>query len=507
MTPERPPDLSVEAPGVSEESSVPWPLLLGQRVTTKAEDKGWYPWVVLATTLFGLLTITFTITILAVSIPGIAEDLDTSEATLTWVITGPLLAFAVVGPAVGKFGDRNGHRRIYLIGMAGGALFAGLSALAWSAPALIAFRVLGASIGAATGPASMALINTTFPRERRAQAMGYWTLVMAGGPVLGVVIGGPVVEHLGWRLIFVAQVPIALIGLFVAFVLLPDTEREEPAPFDLKGTLLLAAAVGGALLGLNRGPEMGWTNPLVIAGFVLAPVLLWAFVKVERSAIDPLLPLRYLQKRNVRLPLVVEFTNNFAYMGGFILTPLLLEQVLGYGETKAGLLSIARPLCFSIAGPLAGYLTVRTGERRAATFGTLAIASSMLGMSLVTLDTSDVLIVLALGLSGVGAGATLPAMASSIANAVDDRDLGVIGAAQQMVSQLGAVAGIQILQTVQTSREATVGEVDAFSNAFLTAAGVALVGTMCALAVKSTPRHSTGFASLSKSGAAEAAGP
>jgi len=79
-------------------------------------------------------------------------------------------------------------------------------------------------------------------------------------------------------------------------------------------------------------------------------------------------------------------------------------------------------------------------------------------------------------------------MASSIANAVDDRDLGVIGAAQQMVSQLGAVAGIQILQTVQTSREATVGEVDAFGNAFLTAAGVALVGTMCALAVRSTPR-------------------
>jgi MFS family permease len=337
----------------------------------------------------------------------------------------------------------------------------------------------------------MALINTTFPRERRAQAMGYWTLVMAGGPVLGVVVGGPVVEYLSWRLIFVAQVPIALIGLFVAIVLLPDTEREEPAPFDLAGTLLLAAAVGGALVGLNQGPEMGWTSPLVVAGFALAPVLLVCFVSVERRALDPLLPLRYLQKRNVRLPLVVEFTNNFAYMGGFILTPLLLEQVLGYGETKAGLLSIARPLCFSLAGPIAGYLTVRTGERRAATFGTLCIACSMVGMSLVSPSSTDLLIVVALALSGIGAGATLPAMASSIANAVDDRDLGVIGAAQQMVSQLGAVAGIQILQTIQVSREVVVGEVDAFGQAFLTAGGVALVGTMCALAVRSTPRQSS----------------
>lgn len=488
MTVQRPPDLSVEAPGVSEEGSLPWPLLWGQRVTAKADEGGWYPWVVLATTLFGLLTVTFTITILAVSIPGIAEDLGTSASTLTWVITGPLLAFAVVGPAAGKLGDRRGHRRVYLLGMAGGALFAALSAVAWSAPALIVFRVLGATLGAATGPASMALINTTFPRERRAQAMGFWTLVMAGGPVLGVVVGGPVVEHLSWRLIFVAQTPIALLGLAVAFVLLPDTEREERPPFDVAGTVLLASAVGGALLGLNRGPVMGWSNPLVIAGFVAAPLLLSAFVRVERRALDPLLPLRYLRRRNVGLPLVVEFTNNFAYMGGFILTPLLLAQVLDYGETRSGLISIARPLAFSISGPLAGFLTVRVGERPAATFGTMAIVASMIGMASVSAVSPDLLIVVALALSGIGAGATLPAMASTIANAVDDRDLGVIGAAQQMVSQLGAVAGIQILQTVQASREAAVGEVDAFGQAFLTGACVASVGTLCALAVRSTPR-------------------
>lgn len=491
MTAERPPDLVVEAPGVTEESAVPWPLLLGQRVTAKAGERGLYPWVVLATTLFGLFTITFTITILAVSIPGIAEDLDTSESTLTWVITGPLLAFAVVGPALGKIGDRRGHRRVYLVGMAGGALFAALSALAWSAGALIAFRVLGASIGAATGPASMALINTAFPKERRAQAMGYWTLVMAGGPVLGVVIGGPVVENFGWRLIFVAQTPIALLGLLVAFVLLPDTDREEQPPFDLAGTVVLALGVGSLLLGLNRGPVLGWGDPLVVGAFVAAPLLAAAFVVVERQAPDPLLPLHYLRRRNVALPLVVQYTLNFAYMGGFILTPLLLDQVLGYGETKAGLLSIARPLTFSLAGPVAGYLTVRVGERRAAVFGTLAIVGSMLALSGVQPDSGDLLIMGALALSGIGAGSTLPAMAASIANAVADRDLGVIGASQQMVSQLGAVTGIQILQTVQASRAPVVGATAAFGPAYLTGAGVAFIGTLCALAVRSTHREPT----------------
>ncbi len=486
MPADRPPDLSVEAPGVTEEGSVPWSLLLAQRVTDKAEERGWYPWLVLATTLFGLLSVTFTITILAVSIPDIADELDSTTSVLTWVITGPILAFAVVGPAAGKLGDRNGHRRIYLWGIGGSAVFAALSVLAWSAPSLILFRVLGATVGAATGPASMALINTTFPPERRAQVMGYWTLVMAGGPVLGVVIGGPVVEHFSWRWIFVAQVPVAVLAFVLAFVLLPDTERVERPPFDLAGTVVLIGAVGSVLLALNQGPEMGWTHPVVLGGFVLGPLLLTAFVAIERRALDPLLPLEYLRRRNVSLPLAVEFTNNFAYLGGFILTPLLLEGVMGYGESKAGLLSIARPLAFSICGPIAGYLTTKVGERPAATFGTLAIVTSMVGMSTVSPGTPDWVIVVSLACSGIGAGATFPAMASTIANAVDDKDLGVIGASQQMVSQLGAAAGTQIMQTIQASREAVVGEVDAFGQAFLVGAGVALLGTVCALGVRST---------------------
>ena len=491
MTADRTPDLSVEAPGVIEDGSVPWTLLLGQRITKKAEDRGWYPWLVLITTLFGLLSVAMTISILAVAIPEIAEEFGSSESSLTWVITGPILAFAVVGPAVGKLGDRNGYRRIYLWGMAGSAVFAALSAIAWSAPSLILFRILGASIGAATGPASMALINTTFPPERRAQVMGYWTLVMAGGPVLGLVIGGPVVEHLSWRWIFVAQVPVAIFAFLVAFVLLPDTERVERPPFDLAGTAVLIAGVGSILLALNQGPEMGWTHPLVVGGFLVGPLFLLLFVRVERTALDPLLPLEYLRRRNVSLPLAVEFTNNFAYMGGFILTPLLLEGVLGYGESKAGLLSIARPLAFSICGPVAGYFTMKVGERPMATFGTIAISMSMVGLSMVSADSSVVLIISALAFSGIGAGATFPAMAATIANAVDDKDLGVIGASQQMVAQLGAAAGTQIMQTVQASREAVVGEVDAFGQAFLTGAGVALLGTLCALGVRSTRRSGT----------------
>src|SRR4051812_1023866 len=158
-------DLTIEAPGAEEVGVAPWPLLLRRRLAQRVESSDRYPKIVLVTVLSGLFTVGFTITILAVSIPRIASDLGANESTLTWVITGPLLALGVVGPAFGKAGDLWGHRKMYLLGLTGATVFAALTATSWSAGSLILFRTLGAAEGAATGPASMALLNTVFPRE------------------------------------------------------------------------------------------------------------------------------------------------------------------------------------------------------------------------------------------------------------------------------------------------------------------------------------------------------
>ncbi len=486
---ERDVDLVVEAPGADEIGSVPWPLLLRHRVQGRLETHERGPWIVLATALFGLLAVTCTITILAVSIPTIADDFGASETTLTWLITGPVLAFAVLGPSVGKLGDLWGYRRIYLAGLAGAALFAALTAVSWNVASLLAFRVLAAGIGAATGPASMAMINRSFPPERRVQALGYWSLVMAGGPVLGVVIGGPLVEAFSWRMIFVAQVPLMLVALVLAAAVLPDAGRRgEREPFDLAGSVVLAAAVTSLLFALNRGPVSGWTSPSVVAAFAFAPALLVLFVRIERRASHPLIPLEYFRRRNFAFPIGVQVFINFAYMGGFILTPLLLQNVLGYGETRTGLLSISRPLAFAVAGPLAGYVTVRVGERRSAMTGAALVGASMVAMASVSVGSTDGFIVAALALAGVGAGAALPATAATIANSVAERDLGVVGAAQQMMTEVGLLAGIQIMPTVQVSRAEVVSEVASYHDAYRVGAGACVLALVCAAFLRSTPR-------------------
>ncbi|GIU85082.1 MAG: MFS transporter [Acidimicrobiales bacterium] len=438
------------------------------------------PSVLLVTVLAGMFSVGFTITVLAVSIPTIAEDLGAPASDLTWMITGPMLAFAVVGPAAGRVADLFGARRVYLVSLSLTGLFAALTAAAQNAPMLVAFRVLGATVGAATGPASMSIVNRAFPPERRVQALGWWAAVMAGAPVVGVVAGGPVVENVGWRWIFVGQAVFTAVATRLAYSILPETPRRARVRFDWLGASLLAVGVGSLLFALDRAPRSGWTSPTVIGSGVVFGLGCSAFLLWELRAPQPLFPLRYLRRKRVVAPVVAQFFTNFAYMGGFMVTPFLLARVFGYGETRTGLIMVARPLTFAVSGPLAGRLALRFGERRTGIFGAVAVFLSMIVFSEVGEASPDALVVLGLSLSGLGLGASSPSMAASLANAVDETDLGVVAAMQQMVAQVGVVAGIQVMLTVQRAREATAGLAESFQDAYLVGAAFAAVGCVAA---------------------------
>jgi EmrB/QacA subfamily drug resistance transporter len=480
-------EVGIEPPGAEEVVAVPWSLVLQRRVAGRLDGSPKGPWVVLAASLLGVFTASFTITVLTVSLADIAEDLGSTASVLTWAVTGPSLAMAVLGPIAGKLADRIGARTVYLWSLTGVTVFSAAAVVAWNAGSLIGARFIGAALGAAAGPSALAMINRSFPPERRAQALGYWSLVGAGAPVLGVVVGGPLVDAFGWRAIFVLQTPIALASLLIGFLVLPHSARGEKQRFDIAGSAFLALGVASVLVGLNRGPEMGWGSPLVIGAFLLGPVLLALFVRAERRAPHPLLPLHWFRNRNFTFPITNQFLANFTYMGGFILTPLLLHDVLGYSTTKTGLVSIVRPLAFSIVGPIAGYMVIKLGERAIGVFGSLVLATSMVGLAMVTAGTGLWWIEGALVLSGIGMGACAPAMIASVANSVPSKDLGVAGAASQTMSQIGVVAGMQILLTVQAAAEPGHGE-RSYAIAYMVGCGVALCAAVAAGFVRRT-RH------------------
>jgi EmrB/QacA subfamily drug resistance transporter len=472
---------SFGAGGSDEVVVVPWPVLLRRRVAERATRSPRYRWWVLVSVLAGLFSINVTFTILAVALPRIARELHSSVNTLTWVITGPLLAFGVVAPTFGKSGDIWGHRRLYLWGLAGGFSCALLSAAAPNAGFLIAVRTLEGLEGAATGTASMAIICQVFAPGDRVKAMGWWSLVGAGGPVLGVTLGGPLIERYGWRALFVAQAPLSLAALVVTFAILPETGRGARQRLDWPGALALTAAAVGLLFGLNRGTVLGWTSPVVVAAFLFTPLGAALFVFIERRSPAPLLPLRFLRRRNFVFPIGAQVFGNFAYMGGFILAPLLLEQVFGYSESRAGLEVIARPIAFSITAPIAGYLAVRIGERISAFVGALAVAASMMVFASVGRGSPDLVLITALVLSGIGLGVSSPSVAASVANSVDQDSLGIASAVQQLVTNVGVAAGIQVMETVQAARLHAAGLLGSFADSYRVGAVVAALAMLCAL--------------------------
>lgn len=474
-------------PGGEEGVILPWSLMLRRGVSHRIERSPRRSWIILAAALCGVFTASFTITVLTVSLGDIAENLGSSADVLTWAVTGPSLAMAVLGPIGGKLADRFGARQVYLVSLTGVTVFAAAAVVAWNAPSLIAFRFLGAALGAATGPAALSMINRSFTPERRAQAMGYWSMVGSGAPVFGVVIGGPLVDAFGWRWIFILQTPVALLSLILGFLVLPHTRRGDRQPFDIAGSTQLALGVGLLLIALNRGPVLGWTSSPVLAGFIGGPLLLALFVRTENRTAHPLLPMRYFRLRNFSFPIVNQFLANFTYMGGFILTPLLLHEVLDYSTTQVGLISIARPLTFAVVGPIAGYLVLRFGERTIGMFGSLMLALSMMVLAMIGVGSGLWLIEGALMLSGIGMGACAPAMIASLANAVEPRDLGVASAASQTMSQIGVVAGMQILLTVQLGTEPGSG-VGSYAIAYHVGA-ITAVGALVAASFVRRTRH------------------
>ena len=441
----------------------------------------------MAVLLSGAFTVSFTITLLVVVLDTVADDLGSSVSVVSWSITAPMLVFAVVGPAFGTLGDLIGHKRVFVGGLLGAGIFAGLAALAPNAPMLIALRTLSAACGSATGPSAMAFTNRLFEPHERVRPLGIWSFVTAGAPVLGVVAGVPLVATVGWRIIFLVQAPLCVLGSGVAWWLLRDTEKKTSAKFDVAGALTLGLGAALVLLGINRAGAWGWDSPAIIVAIVAGVSLLWAFVRVERRVAAPIVPPQWFRTRNVAFPVLSQSLANFGYMGAFMIVPQMLQEGAGLSLATVGWLIIARPLTFAVVAPLGANVTMRTGERFAGMFGSMTVFTSLVILSTVRIDTPLWLIAFGLALSGLGLGVSSPAMSSLLANAVEDDQLGAASAMQQLVSQMGALLGATVMITVQEAT-ADQGILPSYANSLVIGASLCVVAGLLASEVRSTDR-------------------
>ncbi len=452
-------------------------------VQARLSESGRYPQWVLLTALAGMFATTFPVTLLAVSLSTIADDFGASETLVAWVISAPLLGSAVVLPVLGKLGDLYGHRRVFLTGFVLSTVVTAGTMFAWDPYSLIALRGLAVVIGAATIPSSMALINSVHAPRHRAKAMGWWSLVAAGSPAIGLVIGGPLIDAVGWRPMFGIQAVLSIVPVGAAYLVLRETTLRTDVGFDIPGAAALAVGAGGLMLALNQAPDHGF-DALVGSSLAVGVAGIIGFVLIESRVAFPLLPLEFFRRRNFTASLLSSLFGGAAYMGGFILAPLLLQSVFAYSVSTTSLVMLLRPGAFAASSPIGGSVATKIGERPLAMFGSIAIAVALAALGFGATTGAVALVMVALVLQGIGNGTSRPTLTALLSNSVAEADLGVAAAALRMIFQVGAALGITVLTAIYGGTERATD----FRTAYLVGAGLGVAALVFAAMVRSTPR-------------------
>jgi MFS family permease len=458
--------------GSEASSDLNWIKMLRHRVQKRATGSARYPWWVLWSLLAGLLSLNFTFTVFNIIFGQVAKQLHTTQPVMLWTSIGPILAYGVAAPVFGKLGDIFGHRRLYLMGLSGALLSAVATALAPNVGMLIFARTLDGLAGAASGTASGAILNLVFRPDERVKAGGWWSLVGAGGPVIGVSLGAPIIVAFGWRALFVVQFALIAIAIVVVSLVLPHLRqseeieaerrikaRHEFRKMDWIGSWTVSLAVLSLTMGTTLGsnPNFGWTAPAVFACWAVAVSSVIGFVYRLNHAANPLIPVKYFRRRNFVWPLIIRTSSNYAYFCGFFLFPYLLRYGFDGNHTYAemtqrvGAYSIARPITFALCAPIAGYVAIKIGERTTAIFGAMFLSASMFIFAFVSAGMGVWILVIALALSGLGQGVAMPSSGAIMANEVDPSEFGVMTAVQLLAMQVGQVFGQQTSFTIQQS--------------------------------------------------------
>ncbi|GAA1933990.1 MFS transporter [Kitasatospora viridis] len=386
------------------------------------------------------------------ALPRIGERLHAGVSSLQWVVEGYSLVYAALLLTGGSLGDRFGRTRVYLIGL---GLFTAGSAAAALSPgigALVAARGLQGVGAALLTPGSLAIIRQVFTDEReRAKAIGTWSSVSALGLTVGPVIGGPIVQHVGWAGVFWINVPIGLAALPVAARTLPRLPGRARG-LDLPGQLLSALGVGGLVYALVEGPGKGWTDRWVLAAGALAAVGLLAFLLVERRTAEPMFDLRMVRDRVLVGAELSGFVISFGVFGALFFLPLLMQGLMGWSPTAAGIAALPNTAMIVVAAPVASALSTRFGPRYVVVTGLGLGALALAGLSCYGSHAHYLEYIWVLMVLGLGMGLTFTPVSIAVLRRVPPQQAGMASATVNTMRELGGVVGVAALGAVLSSR-------------------------------------------------------
>jgi EmrB/QacA subfamily drug resistance transporter len=407
-------------------------------------------WWALAALTLSVLVVGVDGTIISVALPTLAADLHADSAQLQWIGGAYLLALSVAMLPIGVLGDRYGHKRLLLSGIALFGVASAAGSLAGSPATVIASRaVLG--LGAATViPLSMALLPRIFSKQELPRAIAVWTAAVALGLPVGPIVGGWLLNNFWWGSIFLFNVPIAVLALAAGAWLLPrdskpDTEQRTDAPFDTLGTVLGALGIIALVYGTILIPSDGWTDPAVLLALIAGVALLTAFVRHERRRTHPIVNLALFADRRFRWGTLVAVFVNFIVTGALFVVPQYLEAVLGNDSFGTGQRILPLIGGLMAAATLSESLVSRLGARTIVPAGLLIVATGSLLGATTEISNGYSFAALWLALTGLGFGLAVVPATTLVMESLPDGDSGTGTSLLETVQQVGAVIGVAAL--------------------------------------------------------------
>lgn len=444
--------------------------------------------------MVGGLAVIFDSTIVSIALKTLAQDLDVPVSTIQWVSTAYLLALGVTIPVVGWAQARIGGKRLWMIAL---TIFLAASiacSLAWDAPSLIAFRVLQGVGGGLMMPLMATLAIQQVPRGvGLGRLMAVVSLPAALGPILGPIIGGIILNSLDWRWLFWVNVPFCLVGLVLAWRILPTDSPTGRPKLDLVGLLLISPALVGILFGLsNVGQDGGFSRPDVWAPVIGGVVMFVAFVLVEtRRPGTALVDIRLLKRRPVASSSSVLFLSGASLYGSMLLLPLFFQTVRGLDVLAAALVLIPQGVGALLSRTLAGRLTDTLGSRVVAIAGFAVMGLATVPFALADASTNEFWLGAMLLIRGFGMGAVMIPVMSVAFLGLERDEVPHASIITRLAQQVGGAFGVAllavILETAVGGATDLAGIAAGFAVAFWWAVGFTVVAIGVCFALPRKP--------------------
>ena len=422
-----------------------------------------------------------------VALPRIGENLGAGLTGLQWTINAYTLTLSGLLLLGGSLGDRLGRRRIFLVGVVWFALASAGCALAPTSGVLIAMRALQGVGAALLTPGSLAILEAVFRRQDRAPAIGAWTglggVATALGPVLGGVLVG--LAPWGWRLVFLINLPLAVVVVVVTRAAVPETRDEEATgKLDVPGALLAAVGLAGVILALTEGPAKGWSPAVIVSGLA-GIVLLVAFLVNERVRPNPMMPLDLFRSRQFAAANLVTFVVYGSLSGALFLLPVQLQIVSGFSPVEAGSALLPITVVMLLLSARMGRLATRIGPRWPMTVGPIVAAAGMALFARLGPGSTYVggvlpaVLVFALGLS-----ITVAPLTATVLAAAPEHQVGVASAVNNDVARTAGLLAVAVLPALAGITPAVYADPAALSSGFhravLISAGLCAAGGVLA---------------------------